>query len=96
MHSIDRAANLCGLTPFLLLLLTPAWALAAESAPAAEEAALEDGGKAKEIAGVQQQNFVSEFCESFKKPDPTGGTGYEKMRAFCSKSGAERTKEIGK
>ncbi len=62
---------------------------------AAEESALEDDGNAKEIAGVQQQNFISEFCEGFKKADPTAGAGYEKMRAFCSKSGAERTKEIG-
>jgi hypothetical protein len=70
-------------------------AAAIRSQAAAEEAALEDGGKAKEIAGVQQQNFISEFCEGFKEADPKAGAGYAKMRSFCSKSGAERTKQIG-
>ena len=77
---------------------TPGAAQAAasiRSQVAAEEAGLEDGGKAKEIAGVQQQNFISEFCGGFKAADPKAGPGYDKLRAFCSKSGAERTQQIG-
>jgi hypothetical protein len=62
---------------------------------AAEASALEDDGNAKEIAGVQQQNFISEFCGGFKDVDPKAGPSYAKLRAFCSKSGAERTRQIG-
>ena len=70
-------------------------AAAIRSQAAAEAAALENGGNAKEIAGVQQQNFISEFCDGFKEADPKAGAEYAKLRAFCSKSGAERTRQIG-
>ena len=80
------------------LASTPGAAQAAasiRSQAAAEEAALEGKESTPASEGLQQQNFISEFCDGFKDADPKAGPSYAKLQAFCMKSGAERTRQIG-
>lgn len=49
-----------------------------------KESAALDGAKGTE--GLQEQNGLTEFCDSFKKPDPRGDPNYARLQALCAKT----------
>jgi len=46
--------------------------------------------------GLQEQNAMTEFCDEFKKPDPTANRNYAKLHAACIKVSEDNGTELGK
>ena len=72
-------------------------AAALERQAEAERAALEAGPEAAERAkGLANQNAFTEFCDSFKKADPTAGSNYQRMQSACAKIADDGGAALGK
>jgi hypothetical protein len=66
----------------------------------AERAALDPdpdaAGDAKPRTGLAKTNGFTEFCDSFKKADPTANSNYERLRKSCAKIGEDGGAELGR
>jgi len=46
--------------------------------------------------GLAQRNAMTEFCDEFKKPDPTANKNYERMRAACANVAEDNGAGLGR
>jgi hypothetical protein len=50
----------------------------------------------KPFDGLAKQNAMTEFCDSFKKPDPTANKNYAKLQAACAKISDDGGRELAR
>ena len=50
----------------------------------------------KPFDGLAKQNAMTEFCDSFKKPDPTANKNYAKLHSACEKISDDGGRELAK
>jgi len=81
----------------------PASAALGKVAEAVEQQAPKEGAAAdpdkphsKVVKGLQAQNGLTEFCDEFKAPDPSGNTNYAQLQAACAKVAEDSGAALGK
>ena len=61
-----------------------------------ENAALKSGKPVVAPDGLSSKNVMTDFCNEFRKPDPTANENYAKLHSACAKISDDGGRELGK